>query len=325
MLRTRQPTRLLGPDDVDAALDLCARDPAAHVFVASRILDGGLGSGAAGAFGWFEDGQLASLVWTVANVVPVGTTPASWGPLAAQVRKVRRRSASFLGPRDEVRGLWDAVGHDFPPPRAVRGEQPLLATATPPVSAGDPARPPGPARAGARGRPRASRRRAHVHPGDRLPALHRQPCLLPRLDLAADPRRTHLRGRRGRTGPLQGRRRLRRSRGLPDPGGLAHARAARSGSGRADDGGSARAVDARPRAARDALRQRLQRARPRDLPPHRDGAGRHLRDDPALGPHDGSVGSQRQRDAVRCTGDARVKVVLPATVVAMATTVSSSR
>ena len=138
MLRTRQPTRLLGPDDVDAALDLCARDPAAHVFVASRILDGGLGSGAAGAFGWFEDGQLASLVWTVANVVPVGTTPASWGPLAAQVRKVRRRSASFLGPRDEVRGLWDAVGHDFPPPRAVRGEQPLLATATPPSRLGIP-------------------------------------------------------------------------------------------------------------------------------------------------------------------------------------------
>ena len=132
MLRTRNPTRLLGVDDVDAALDLCARDPAANVFVASRILDGGLGAGSTAAYGWFEDGRLEGLVWTIANVVPVGTTPASWGPLAAQVRKVRRRSASFLGPRDEVRGLWDAVGHDFPPPRAVRGEQPLLATATPP-------------------------------------------------------------------------------------------------------------------------------------------------------------------------------------------------
>lgn len=136
MLRTRTPTRLLGPDDVDAALDLCARDPAAHVFVASRILDGGLGAGSSAAFGWFDEGRLASLVWTVANVVPVETTAASWSALAGQVRKVRRRSASFLGPREEVRGLWGAVGSDFPRPRAIRGEQPLLATVTPPSRLG---------------------------------------------------------------------------------------------------------------------------------------------------------------------------------------------
>lgn len=136
MLRTRHPTRLLGVDDVDAALDLCARDPAAHVFVASRILDGGLGAGSSAAYGWFEEGRLESLVWTIANVVPVETTPASWAPLAAQVRKVRRRSASFLGPRDEVRGLWQSAGPDFPPPRAIRAEQPLLATAVPPSRRG---------------------------------------------------------------------------------------------------------------------------------------------------------------------------------------------
>lgn len=136
MLRTRNPTRLLGVDDVDAALDLCAQDPAANVFVASRILDGGLGAGSTAAYGWFDDGRLESFVWTVANVVPVGTSAASWGPLAAQVRKVRRRCASFLGPRDQVAGLWGHTRLDFPQPRAVRAAQPLMGTRTPPSQLG---------------------------------------------------------------------------------------------------------------------------------------------------------------------------------------------
>lgn len=137
MLRTRQqPTRLLGVDDVDDALDLCARDPAANVFVASRILDGGLGLGSTAAQGWFDDGRLEAFVWTLANVVPVGTSAASWGPLAAQVRKVRRRCASFLGPRDEVLGLWGETGTAFPRPRAVRSDQPLMASRTRPSQLG---------------------------------------------------------------------------------------------------------------------------------------------------------------------------------------------
>ena len=136
MLRTRNPTRLLGADDVDAALELCARDPAAHVFVASRIVDGGLGHGSTAAFGWFEGSRLQGMVWAIANVVPVGTTPQSWPALATQVRKVRRRTASFLGPRDEVRGLWNETASDFPEPRAVRREQPLMATHTLPSQLG---------------------------------------------------------------------------------------------------------------------------------------------------------------------------------------------
>ncbi len=136
MLRTRQPTRLLGVDDVDDALDLCGRDPAAHVFVASRILDGGFGPGSTAAHGWFTEGRLEAFVWTVANVVPVGTGPQSWGPLAAQVRKARRRCASFLGPRQEVLGLWGETGTAFPRPRSLRSEQPLLATRTPPSQLG---------------------------------------------------------------------------------------------------------------------------------------------------------------------------------------------
>ena len=137
MLRTRhQPTRHLGVDDVDDALDLCARDPAANVYVASRILDGGLGLGSTAAQGVFDDGRLQAFVWTIANVIPVGTSAASWGPLGTQVRKVRRRCASFLGPREQVLGLWDETRTAFQRPRAVRPDQPLMATRTPPSQLG---------------------------------------------------------------------------------------------------------------------------------------------------------------------------------------------
>lgn len=132
MLRTRQPARLLGVDDVDDALELCARDPAANVYVASRIQDGGLGYGSTAAYGWFSGGRLDSLVWTLANVVPVGTDAASWPALTSQVRRVRRRCASFLGPREEVLGMWREAGPLFPQPRSIRSEQPLMATRTPP-------------------------------------------------------------------------------------------------------------------------------------------------------------------------------------------------
>jgi hypothetical protein len=136
MLRTRPPIRLLGVDDVDQALDLCARDPAANVFVASRILDGGLRPGSTAAHGYFEGGRLEAFVWSFANIVPVGTGPDSWSPLAAQVKRARRRSASFLGPRDQVLGLWRETGSVFPQPRSMRSEQPLMATRTPPSRLG---------------------------------------------------------------------------------------------------------------------------------------------------------------------------------------------
>lgn len=133
MLRTRnQPIRLLGVDDVDDALDLCAADPAANVFVASRILDGGLGHGSSAAHGYFREGQLSSLIWTVANVIPVGTDVQSRLALAEKVRRMRRRCASFLGPRDQVLGLWREVGGSYPAPRSLRSEQPLMGTRTPP-------------------------------------------------------------------------------------------------------------------------------------------------------------------------------------------------
>lgn len=136
MLRTRNPVRLLGRDDVDDALELCASDPAAHVFVASRIVDGALGSGSTAMHGYFEDGRLTSMLWSIANVVPVATDPEARLALADRARKARRRCASFLGPKGEVLDLWDIVGDSFPAPRSFRADQPLMATRTAPSTLG---------------------------------------------------------------------------------------------------------------------------------------------------------------------------------------------
>jgi len=136
VLRTRSPVRLLGPDDVDDALELCAADPAANCFVASRVLDGALGHGSTAMHGYFEDGRLGSMIWSIANVVPVGTEPASRRALLERVRRARKRCASFLGPKEQVMDLWGMVRADFPPPRSVRADQPLMATRTPPSRIG---------------------------------------------------------------------------------------------------------------------------------------------------------------------------------------------
>lgn len=137
MLRTRTPVRLLGADDVDEALELCARDPAANVFVASRIVDGALGYGSSAVHGYFEDGELRSMLWSIANLVPVGTDGRARLALAEKARKARRRCASFLGPREEVMDLWAMTRDSFPTPRSVR-EQPLMSTRTMPSALGLP-------------------------------------------------------------------------------------------------------------------------------------------------------------------------------------------
>ena len=136
MLRTRSPVRLLTHADVDAALELCAQDLAANVFVASRIAAGALGVGSQAVLGFVEDRQLSSLVWTQANVVPVQTDARTRAALAVGVRRARRRTASLLGPADQVLALWDLVDTSYPRPRSLRPVQPLLATRTPPSRLG---------------------------------------------------------------------------------------------------------------------------------------------------------------------------------------------
>ena len=59
MLRTQSPVRALTTADRDEALQLCAQDPAANVFVAARIEEGALRSSPGSLLGFRSEGRLA--------------------------------------------------------------------------------------------------------------------------------------------------------------------------------------------------------------------------------------------------------------------------
>ena len=126
MLRTRSAARPLSLADRDEALDVCARDLPSGVFVAARILEGARAGSLSSVLGHRTDGELTSLCWASANVVPVATTEESRGPFADRVRRWRGRCASVFGPRAEVEDLWRHLEPSWGPARAVREHQPLL-------------------------------------------------------------------------------------------------------------------------------------------------------------------------------------------------------
>jgi predicted GNAT family acetyltransferase len=136
VLRTRLPVRALTRDDRDEALDVCARDVAANVFVAARIEEGGLESRGDHVLGYVEDGRIDSMCWASSNVVPVESTAGSRVAFAERLRRWRRRSASLLGPREATLDLWARLEHDWGRPRSVRDRQPLMGTRIPPSALG---------------------------------------------------------------------------------------------------------------------------------------------------------------------------------------------
>lgn len=139
MLRTTTAARVLGADDRDAALAVCERDPVANAFVASRLLEHRAFTASGGeVWGYVERGELVSLCWAGANLVPVQATPAALDAFAGRARRVGRRCSSILGPADAVLGLWERLERPWWPARDVRADQPLLALDTPPMVLPDP-------------------------------------------------------------------------------------------------------------------------------------------------------------------------------------------
>lgn len=140
MLRT-SAVRSLDDSDVAAALAVLARDPIANVFVASRIDACGLDSQRIGAdvWGWFSAGQLRSMCYVGANLVPVEATPEAARAFGERARRYGRRCSSIVGPAAAVDDMWQVLRHAWGPARDVRMPQPLLAINRFPLVAGDPA------------------------------------------------------------------------------------------------------------------------------------------------------------------------------------------
>jgi hypothetical protein len=126
--------RTLGDRDLPAVLALLDQDPVDNVFVASRIQTHGLDPHRLGAEVWphVESGELVSLCYAGANLVPVNATDAALESFIARARRQGRRCSSLVGPARAVMTLWRGLRDGWGPAREVRDCQPLLATSTPP-------------------------------------------------------------------------------------------------------------------------------------------------------------------------------------------------
>jgi predicted GNAT family acetyltransferase len=139
--RSPAAVRVLDDRDVGEVLALCDQDPAANVFVSSRVRSGGLDPGALGAqmWGYYSGRRLESLCYAGANLVPVAATPAAITAFAERARRQGRRCSSLVGPADAVKNLWDLLRPYWGPARAVRAAQPVMAISTRPLVHPDPA------------------------------------------------------------------------------------------------------------------------------------------------------------------------------------------
>lgn len=131
MLRTHSPVRALMPADRDRAMEVCARDPAANVFVAARILEGALQSMPGSLLGFTDGDDVRALCWASANIVPVECDEAALDAFASKLRRHRRRCSSVFGPADQVLPLWARLTRWWGAAREVRANQPLLAVDEP--------------------------------------------------------------------------------------------------------------------------------------------------------------------------------------------------
>jgi uncharacterized protein len=142
MLRVRprsEPARLLDDRDRAAALEICDADPVANVFVASRIRALGLDPGRLGAqiWGYPDGGQLTSLCYSGANMVPVQATSSAIVAFAERALRQGRRCSSMVGPAAAVTELWGYLRSRWSEPREIRAVQPLMAISGPPEVAPD--------------------------------------------------------------------------------------------------------------------------------------------------------------------------------------------
>lgn len=145
MLRTRagrsSTLRLLTDRERDIALTLCERDPVANVFVSSRIRDCGLDPLRLGAqvWGYYQSGQLVSMCYSGANLVPVEAKPEAVAAFAERARTQGRRCSSIAGPAEPVNDLWNRLAPFWGRPREIRPCQPVMAISCPPKVEPDPA------------------------------------------------------------------------------------------------------------------------------------------------------------------------------------------
>jgi predicted GNAT family acetyltransferase len=139
MLRAT-PVRVLDERDLPAVLELLNRDPYGNVFVQSRVEACGLDPWRLGAEMWayHDEGQLRSLCYAGANLVPIGADEPALRAFADRARRHGRRCSSIVGPAALVGPLWRLLEPGWGPARDVRPDQPLMVTTEAPAVPPDP-------------------------------------------------------------------------------------------------------------------------------------------------------------------------------------------
>ncbi len=134
------PARLLSDADRAEAQRLLDQEPIAAAQVAERVAAGGLTWWRAGArvFGYGPPGQLESLCWLGANLIPVHAGSDAIAGFAELARREGRRCSSIVGPADAVLGLWSRLEDEWAPAREVRSSQPLMLADRPATVTPDP-------------------------------------------------------------------------------------------------------------------------------------------------------------------------------------------
>ncbi|GAB94700.1 hypothetical protein BJY21_000528 [Kineosphaera limosa] len=126
MLRTTREVRALRPHERAQALALCARDPAAYVYVAARLAETDLHRTRGPLLAYCPEGRIEALCWQSANLVPVECDAAAAAAFAAKVRRQQSQFSSVFGMDAQVEALWNQLRVWWREPMDIRADQPLL-------------------------------------------------------------------------------------------------------------------------------------------------------------------------------------------------------
>ncbi|MDR2378995.1 MAG: GNAT family N-acetyltransferase [Bifidobacteriaceae bacterium] len=146
----RGRARLLDRSQYQAALAFCRSLGADGVMVGHRV-EAALAVPAAAGELWvveepgrrgpgqaLREDHLRSLFWTTGSLMPVGVDSDAAAAFASVVRHRGGRFASMVGDAHMVDALWRQLSPVWPPARAYRRSQPLMAISQPALGAADP-------------------------------------------------------------------------------------------------------------------------------------------------------------------------------------------
>jgi uncharacterized protein len=121
--------RALDAQSIEQVTSLIEQDPIRHCFLAARLEQSKQSKfrpSYPDLLGYFDDGNLKSILMTGANIVPVNTSLIARQEFATVLKRSGRRSSSIVGPAEEVLDLWSKVSGSWGAAREVRANQPVL-------------------------------------------------------------------------------------------------------------------------------------------------------------------------------------------------------